>query len=161
MKQAADQDMPTELEALLEGEVLRTVDLMALVRRQLDSSHSYVARSAAIERLQPRTLEVLSGGEFVLPQYLLGDDDWELDSHLRLTSHRPLSGRLILFAKRLSLPFVRWIFEYSRRNFERQRRLDRALLATVEVLAVEVATLQQRLEKLQDRESRAREETGR
>jgi hypothetical protein len=81
-------------------------------------------------------------GGLLLPE-LLGDDvEWALDPNLRLSSHRQLFGRALVFAKRwLILPLTRWLFEYSQANFRRQQRLNRILFACIEELAIENARL--------------------
>ncbi len=43
------------------------------------------------------------------------------------------------------LPLVRWLFEYNRDNFERQRRVNAVLFACVQELAAESARLRQEL----------------
>jgi len=45
------------------------------------------------------------------------------------------------------LPVMRWLFEYSRDNFERQRRVNQVLFACVQELAVETARLRQELQR--------------
>jgi len=92
-----------------------------------------------------RDLDVL-----LLPE-LLGDEvDWTLEPTLRLSSHRSaLSGRAILFVKRrVLLPLMRWLFEYSQENFKRQQQINRILLACVEELAVENARLRRDVDAL-------------
>ena len=42
------------------------------------------------------------------------------------------------------MPVLRWFYEFSRDNFERQRRINQVLFACVQELAIEVA--QQRRE---------------
>src|SRR5438128_4399713 len=47
----------------------------------------------------------------LLPDLIDGDVDWRLQTHLSLSSHRPVAGRFILFAKRnILLPLTRWLF---------------------------------------------------
>jgi hypothetical protein len=91
-----------------------------------------------------RDLDVL-----LLPE-LLGDEvEWSLEPNLKLSSHRPSAGPIILFFKRrVMLPLTRWLFEYSQDNFKRQDRLNRILLACVEELAVENARLRADLDAL-------------
>jgi hypothetical protein len=91
-----------------------------------------------------RDLDVL-----LLPE-LLGDDvEWSLEPALKLASHRPAAGRLILFAKqRLVLPVVRWLFEYSQDNFRRQQHLNKILLACIEEVAIENARLRAELDAI-------------
>ena len=78
----------------------------------------------------------------LLPELLDSDVEWELQTHLRLTTHRPVVGRFILLAKRrLLLPMTRWLFEYSQENFRRQQRINAVLFACIEDLAIENARL--------------------
>jgi hypothetical protein len=85
----------------------------------------------------------------MLPALLLDEDEWELNTSLRLTSHRRVTGRVVLFLKRrLVLPIVRWLYEFSRDNFERQARVNDTLMATIETLVVEVVALRREVEAL-------------
>jgi hypothetical protein len=78
----------------------------------------------------------------LMPALLLDESEWELNTHLRLTSHRPRAGGLVLFVKRkVLLPLTRWLYEFSRDNFERQARVNDTLMASIETLVVEVLTL--------------------
>jgi hypothetical protein len=81
----------------------------------------------------------------VLPELLGDPETWRLDTALRLDSHRSRGqASLIVFIKRrVILPLVRWLFEYSRDNFERQRRVNLVLFACVQELAIETARLRQ------------------
>jgi hypothetical protein len=47
--------------------------------------------------------------------------------------------------RRLIMPFVRWLFEYSRDNFERQRRVNQVLFACIQELAIENAALRRQM----------------
>jgi hypothetical protein len=85
----------------------------------------------------------------MLPELLRDDVEWRLEPGLRLSSHRPRSGKAILFAKRrILLPLTRWLLDYSQENFKRQQRLNQVLLACVEELAVENARLRRDLDAL-------------
>jgi hypothetical protein len=76
----------------------------------------------------------------LLPELL--DDDWDLKTDLRLSTHRPFLGPIILLVKRrVLLPLSRWLLEYSRENFRRQQHLNRILFACIEELAIENARL--------------------
>jgi len=79
----------------------------------------------------------------LLPELLDGDVEWELQTRLELSTHRPgLLGGTILWAKRrILLPLTRWLFEYSQDNFRRQHLLNRVLFACIEELAIENARL--------------------
>lgn len=87
----------------------------------------------------------------LLPDLINGDDDLDLATHLRISSHRRLVGPLIVFLKRRAiLPLVQWLFDYSRENFRRQQRTNHILISCVEELAVENARLQQELRRRAD-----------
>jgi hypothetical protein len=67
-------------------------------------------------------------------------------------SHRAgLPARLsIAIRRRVLMPIVRWLFEYSRDNFERQRRVNQVLFACVQELAIETVRLRREVERAQD-----------
>jgi hypothetical protein len=89
-------------------------------------------------------------GALLLPE-LLGDaPPWQLQTHLRFSSHRPAFGPLLIFMKRrLLLPLNRWLYEYVLGNFHRQQRLNLVLIACVEELAIENARLRRDLDRTQ------------
>jgi hypothetical protein len=88
----------------------------------------------------------------MLPAILSDENDWALDTNLRLSSHRRAAGGAILFVKRrILLPLVRWLFEYSQENFRRQQRVNLILMACVEELAIENARLRRDLDALASR----------
>lgn len=86
----------------------------------------------------------------LLPELLGDPDTWRVDTAMRYYSHRSSgAGSLIVFVKRrLLMPVLRWLFEYSRDNFERQRRVNHVLFACVQELAVENARLRQEVRRL-------------
>lgn len=96
----------------------------------------------------------------VLPE-LLGDEQaWKPAVDLRLSSHRPVIGPLIVFVKRrLLLPVHRWLFEYAEENFRRQEYVNRILMACLEELAIENARLRGDLKTLEQRPAGARSST--
>lgn len=107
---------------------------------------------AAVERVLRRAVEVRTQGALVLPALLSDDEEWELQAHLRFSSHRPILGKLIVFVKRrVLLPLTRWLYEYSLENFRRQQHLNRVLFACLEELAIENARLRQDLRRLTDK----------
>ncbi len=88
----------------------------------------------------------------LLPELLADEEAWKPAIDLRLTSHRPLIGPLIVFVKRrLLLPVHRWLFEYAEENFRRQEYVNRIILACVEELAIENARLRGDLQKAKRR----------
>ena len=79
---------------------------------------------------------------------LMGDPStWRLETAMRVTSHRSgaVASSLVFVKQRLLLPILRWLFEYSRDNFERQQRVNDVLFACVQELAIENARLRQDL----------------
>jgi len=104
---------------------------------------------ADVERLLQTAADQTDSPALVLPE-LLGDPDaWRLRTAIRYDSHRPnAAGALRIFVKRrLLMPLLRWLFEYSRDNFERQRRVNQVLFACVQELAIETARLRQELQR--------------
>ena len=78
----------------------------------------------------------------LLPEFLGPASDWQLQTHLRFTSHRTVAGPLVLLIKRrILLPLTRWLYEYTVDNFQRQDRMNRMLVACIEELAIENARL--------------------
>jgi hypothetical protein len=99
--------------------------------------HGMLARAA-----DRRDLDVL-----LLPELLADEDAWKPAVELRITSHRPVIGPLIVFVKRrMILPLVRWLFEYADENFRRQDYVNRVLMACLEELAIENARLRHDLD---------------
>jgi hypothetical protein len=104
---------------------------------------------AEVEALLHRATDVGDTNALLLPE-LLGDPDrWRLETAIRYQSHRTAgpASILIFFKRRVLMPVLRWLFEYSRDNFERQRRVNRVLFACVQELAVETARLRQELDR--------------
>jgi hypothetical protein len=82
---------------------------------------------------------------------LLGEPDtWRLTTKMAYRSHRATgAASLILFVKqRVLMPLLRWLYEYSRDNFERQRRINHVLFACVQELALETALLRREVRRL-------------
>lgn len=102
------------------------------------------------ERLLHRATDAADDGAPLLLAELLGDHDtWELETALRLQSHRTgPAARSVLFVKRrILLPMLRWLFEFSRDNAVRQRRVNQVLFACLQELAIEQARLRRDVER--------------
>ena len=86
----------------------------------------------------------------LLPELLGEPDTWRLTTSMRYQSHRghALAGLFIFIKRRLVMPLLRWFYEYSRDNFERQRRVNHVLFACVQELALETALLRRELDRL-------------
>jgi hypothetical protein len=69
---------------------------------------------------------------------------------MRFDSHRnaPAAAVILFIKRRLVMPLVRWLFEYSRDNFERQQRVNHTLFACVQELATENARLRREVQAL-------------
>jgi hypothetical protein len=89
-----------------------------------------------------RDLDVL-----LLPELLADEDAWKPAVDLRISSHRPIVGPVIVFVKRrLILPLVRWLFEFTEDNFRRQDYVNRVMMACLEELAIENARLRRAID---------------
>ena len=102
-----------------------------------------------VEGVFRRALESRDQEVLLLPDLVEDIKDWRLQTDLRFSSHRPVIGGLLIFLKRkMVLPVVRWLFDYSQHNFRRQQRINAAMFACVEELAIENARLRQDLRRL-------------
>jgi hypothetical protein len=104
---------------------------------------------ADVERLLLVAMQTGDSGVLILPELLGDPDTWRLRTAARVESHRggAAGGAVVFLKRRLLMPLVRWLFEYSRDNFERQRRVNQVLFACVQELAVETARLRQELQR--------------
>lgn len=100
------------------------------------------ALRTAVSRSHPASL--------LMPELLGAPDSWRLDTAIRYGSHRggAAGGLLVFIKQRVLMPALRWLFEYSRDNFERQRRVNDVLFACVQELAIENARLRRDVERL-------------
>lgn len=97
---------------------------------------------AAVDSVLRRAIDARDHEALLLPELVGGDEDSRLTTHLRFASHRPVLGAMMIFAKRrILLPAMRWLYEYSLHNFQRQDRLNHILFACLEELAIENAKL--------------------
>lgn len=105
---------------------------------------------AEVEALLRESARGTSGRALLLPEYLGDPSTWRLEPALKLGSHRgPLAGGLLLGLKRkVLLPALRWLFEYTHDNFVRQQRVNQVLFTVVQELAARNAELRRDLEQL-------------
>ena len=125
------------------------------LRRQLaDQGHSDAfadpAVFAEVEALLHRSAETTDTTTLLLPELLGEPRTWRLSTSMQYHSHRePGTASFIIFLKRrILMPVLRWLFEYSRDNFERQRRVNDVLFACVQELALETARLRREVHRL-------------
>jgi hypothetical protein len=104
---------------------------------------------AAVDRLLQSATDAAASNALILPELLGEPERWRLRAAMRYETHRgAVAGGLRVFLKkRMLMPVLRWLFEYSRDNFERQRTVNQVLFACVQELAVESARLRQELER--------------
>ncbi len=98
---------------------------------------------AEVERVFQSAISTGDAQTLILPE-LLGDrETWRLQTAMRYQSHRTsgVASLFIFVKRRMMMPVLRWLFEYSRDNFERQRRVNDVLFACVQELAIENARL--------------------
>ena len=120
-----------------------------LVRHGASPALDDPALFAEVEALLRTAAECTQPAALLLPELLGNPDTWRLDTAMRYQSHRGgAAARAIVFVKRhLLMPVHRWLFEYSRDNFERQRRVNQVLFACVQELAIETARLKQQMKR--------------
>ena len=110
---------------------------------------------ADVEALLHAAAGTPEAAKLILPELLGEPDTWRLSTSLRYQSHRSKgpAALLILVKRYILMPAFRWMYEYSRDNFERQRRTNHVLFACVQELALETALLRRELRRLSgDRE---------
>lgn len=101
---------------------------------------------AIVEDVLRRAVQGRNLDALLLPELVDADRDWDLRLPLEFHSHRPLTGGIILFfKKRVLLPLMHWLYEYSLENFRRQRLTNKLLFASIEELALENAKLRRML----------------
>lgn len=120
-----------------------------LLRHGASSAFEDPAVFAEVESLLRGAADAASPSALLLPELLGDPETWRVDTRMRYGSHRQTTGPLLIFLKRrILMPVFRWLFEYSRDNFERQRRMNEVLAACVQELAVETARLRQDVRRL-------------
>ena len=103
---------------------------------------------AGVDAVLRRAIDAREHDALLLPDFLSSEADWNLALHLTYSSHRPALGGWIIAAKRkLLLPLMRWLYEYSLENFRKQRRINTVLFACIEELAIENARLRKALDE--------------
>jgi hypothetical protein len=124
-----------------------------LLRHGAAPAFSDPALFAEVERLLQSAVAAGDSNALLLPELLGDPESWRLDTAIRYRSHRPgIAGSTILLLKRrVFMPVLRWLFEYSRDNFERQRRINQVLFACVQELAIETAQLRADLRRAEAR----------
>ena len=120
-----------------------------LLRNGASSAFEDPRLFADVEALLHTATDVSDTDVLLLPELLGDPSTWRLETAIRYQSHRTsgAASMLIFLKRRVLMPVLRWLFEYSRDNFERQRRVNRVLFACVQELALETARLRQELDR--------------
>jgi len=102
---------------------------------------------ADVERLLQRAASAGDANALLLAEVLGDPETWRLQTAMHYDSHRSArtAGPILFIKQRILMPVFRWLFEYSRDNFERQRRVNQVLFACIQELAIENATLRQEM----------------
>ena len=105
---------------------------------------------ADVEAILHTAASVSDGTKLILPELLGDPDTWRLITSIRYQSHRSRgpAALLVLLKRHLLMRVFRWLYEYSRDNFERQRRTNQVLFACVQELALEAALLRREVRRL-------------
>jgi hypothetical protein len=105
---------------------------------------------AEVEALLRTASDATDLTPLMLPELLGEPGTWRLATKMTYQSHRStgIASLIIFLKRRLLMPILRWLFEYSRDNFERQRRVNQVLFACVQELAVESARLRAEVRRL-------------
>jgi hypothetical protein len=121
-----------------------------LLRHGASTAFQDPALFADVERLLHAATASGDAEALILPELLGDPETWRLETAMRYRTHREsAAGSIVLAVKRrVLMPVLRWLFEYSRDNFERQRRVNQVLFACVQELAVETARLRQEVARL-------------
>lgn len=105
---------------------------------------------AAVEQLLRQATERESTRALLLPELLGDPDTWRIEPALRYGSHRGAfaAGLIRGVKRRVLMPALRWLFEYSHDNFVRQQRVNHILFACVQELAIQNAELRGEVRRL-------------
>lgn len=140
--------MPVEVERLMREveDDVRQLRRKRLLARGGASEYRDPAVYAGVDDVLRRAIDARDTDALLLPDFMSSEADWNLSLHLKYASHRPaVGGMLIAIKRRVLLPLMRWLYEYSLENFRRQRRINAVLFACIEELAIENARLRQSL----------------
>ncbi len=98
---------------------------------------------AEVEALLRAAARTSDATTLILPELLGAPDTWRLTTSMGYQSRRTTGpAALLVFLKRhVLMPVVRLLPEYSRDNFEWQRRTNQVLFACVQELALQTAQL--------------------
>lgn len=137
-------DLQVDVQARLRKELLRHGASQAL-----EDPEVY----AAVERVLRDAVKRNDRAALLLPE-LLGDPaGWRLEPALKIGSHRGRLAASIIggVKRRVLMPALRWLFEYTHDNLVRQQRMNAVLASCVQELAIQNALLRLDLDRLAGR----------
>jgi hypothetical protein len=107
---------------------------------------------AAVERLLRDAAGRTNSRALLLPEVLGDPGTWRLEPALGFPSHRGALAATVIrgIKRRVLMPALRWLFEYSHDNFVRQQRVNHVLFACVQELAIQNAELRRDLQNLRN-----------
>ena len=107
---------------------------------------------AAVERLLRDAAGRTNSRALLLPEVLGDPGTWRLEPALAFPSHRGALAATVIrgIKRRVLMPALRWLFEYSHDNFVRQQRVNHVLFACVQELAIQNAELRRDLQNLRN-----------
>jgi hypothetical protein len=108
---------------------------------------------AEVERVLREAAAHTSVRALLLPEFLGDPAAWRLEPALTYPSHRGAAAASVIrgIKQRVLMPALRWLFEYSHDNFVRQQRVNQALFACVQELAIQNAELRRELRQRSSR----------
>ena len=108
---------------------------------------------AEVERVLREAVSRMGVRSLLLPEYLGDPATWRIEPALAYSSHRGAVAATMIrgIKQRVLMPALRWLFEYSHDNFVRQQRVNQALFACVQELAIQNAELRRELQALVNR----------
>jgi hypothetical protein len=121
-----------------------------LLRHGASPAFEDAALFAEVERVLHGGVDLAASPALLLPELLGDPQTWRLDTAMRYRSHRggAVAAIIVWLKRRILMPPFRWLFEYSRDNFDRQRRVNQVLFACLQELAIENASLRQHVRRL-------------
>lgn len=120
-----------------------------LVQHGASPALSDPAVFADVERVLRQATRNPGTRSLLLPE-LLGDPLlWRLEPALQVGSHRGALAAAVIrgVKRRVIMPAMRWLFEYTHDNFARQLRVNQVLFACVQELAIQNAALRRDLDR--------------
>lgn len=104
---------------------------------------------ADVEGVLRRATRAADGRSLLLPELLGDPSGWRLEPAMKIGSHRGALAATVIrgIKRRVIMPAMRWLFEYTHDNLARQKRVNEVLFACVQELAIQNAVLRRDMER--------------